>query len=363
MAITQKPTFKGEIEAAAINLDGFTLADWFEPEIEDYRRQETVLWRLIRPENKKKARAATVRHVKRDKIQSVGFVSRSDLSGRSINDKQDGDMDLNIDDPGQDIKALAGSARFPHFSRSLAIQQGHPYGDEVAENTASLIQDTYRALELALYRGNATANPLEFNGILRQMPAQGQVEEVDLTGETPEKIWRMMNLICVKAATNRTINRRITHFLFSGAALVKLQEEVVVDSLKMNQLEIIPGVHVDTIQTGDGQKPIIVSPFIDDAASLGGDAEADPVVPPDHDMLTIIGIDINALYWYGVIPEGGNASLDPQVFDMNIYQGNRPLVTERMTLMYGTPKVLNDGVWRINIKAPLGSAFNTIATP
>ena len=354
MTITRSPQWSGEIEAAAINLDGFTVADSFEPEILDFRKTGTVLWQLIPASNKKKARAATVRHIERDRNQAVGFVSRSDLSGRSINDKQAGDMDRNLSDPGQDIKALAGSAKFPHFARSLAKQQGHPFGEEVAEDTARLIQDTYRTLELSLHRGNATTNPLEFNGILAQMPPS-QVYEVDLTIDPPEKIIHMMNSLCSAVAYDRQFNRRITHFLVSASALIEIQNEVVENSLKMNQLEIIPGVMVDTIQTGDGQKPIIPSPYIDDVSNVGG--------TNTHDHLTILGIDINSIFWYGVVPDGGVDTLEPQIFDLNIYQGNAPLVSERMLLQYGTPKVINNGVWQINLKAPRGKALNTIATP
>lgn len=354
MTITRAPQWSGEIEAAAINLDGFTVADSFEPEILDFRKYGTVLWQLIPPSNKKKARAATVRNIERDKRQNVGFVSRSDLSGRSVNDKQAGDMDLNISDPGQEIKALAGSAKFPHFARSLAKQQGHPFSDEIAEDTASLIKDTYRELELSLHRGNATTNPLEFNGILTQMPGD-QTYEVDLTTDPPGKIIHMMNQICGSVAYDRRYNRRITHFLVSASALIEIQNEVVENSLKMNQLEIIPGVMVDTIQTGDGQKPIIPSPYIDDVA--------DPDSLNTHDHLTILGIDINSIFWYGVVPDGGVDTLEPQIFDLNIYQGNAPLVSERMLLQYGTPKVINKGVWKINLKAPRGTALNTINTP
>src|SRR5919199_3690025 len=99
-----------ELQASAANLGGFTINQNYDPEIEDYRRKETVFWELIPAANKKPAAAPTVKKIVRDKRPQVGYANRGDLSGAVENRKQD--LALNLDDPGQDVKALSAKYRY-----------------------------------------------------------------------------------------------------------------------------------------------------------------------------------------------------------------------------------------------------------
>lgn len=352
MAITETVGWR-DVEATAINIDGYTVNQEYEPEILDYRRENTVFWQMIPEGNKRKARSATIQHVERNKRHKVGFVDRSDLSGAVNNPKTEHELDLN--DPGEEVKALMGTATFDHFGRSLARQQNYPWTDEVATDTDDMLTETYRYLEMALFRGNASLNPFEFNGLQRQMPPSGHVFEVDLTTNPPDSIWKMMNYVVMKVAHDRSVLRKVTHFFVTGSAMVKLQEEVVESVLKFNQLEVIPGVVVPTVQTGDGQKPVISSPYLDDVADVDG--------TNSYDYLRIFAIDIRSVFWYGVIPDGGKETYEPQIFDLTQFQNNQYLVLKRGVLSYGTPKLLNQGLWRIDLKVPRGTAWNTVETP
>jgi hypothetical protein len=350
MVVEQKLGFYdfGETDAllqASTNLNGFTVNMLYDAEIEDYRRVETKLWQLILNGNKKPAAAPTVRKAIKDRRAKIGFVNRSDLTnsvGNVLND-----LRPNFNDAGQEVKAIAARLAFPHFGRSMSNQQGRPYGDEVAEATDSLLRESYRFLEMMLFNGDASVNPLEFNGLQSQSILPDHVFQVDIRGVQPQRIWQTVNEIVMRATTDREILRRITHIFTTGSAYVAIQQEAEAFGLKLLEKEVVPGLNVPSIMTGDGEKPVISSPYLDDLANQSG-----------HDVLRVYLLDINAIEWHGVYPYGGEKTLEPQIFDVTNYLNGQYLVTERMLLLYGTPYLTNNALYRIDILAPLGSAWN-----
>lgn len=339
-----------ELQASAANLGGFTINQNYDPEIEDYRRKETVFWEMIPPANKKPAAAPTVKKIVRDKRPQVGYANRGDLSGAVQNRKQD--LALNLDDPGQDVKALSAKYRYDFFSHSMHEQQNRPYGDEIATDTDDMIVETWRFIEMELFSGDADVNPLAFNGLEKQMTMEEHIREINVTGTQPQKIWKTINEMVMRAATDRNVLRRISHIFMTGAAFVALQGELGDDQLRFgDDKEIIPGFTVPSIMTGIGELPIIRSPYLQDLANQQG-----------NDILRIYLIDMNAIEWHYVRPYGGRDTADPQIFDVTMWLANEPLVTERQMVMFGTLYLKNNGVWRIDVRAPLGSAWNVVRT-
>jgi len=339
-----------ELQSSAANLGGFTINQNYDPEIEDYRRKETIFWELIPPANKRRAAAPTIKKIVRDKRPQVGYVNRGDLSGAVQNRKQD--LPLNLDDPGQDVKALSARYKYDFFSHSMHSQQNRPYGDEIATDTDDMITETWRFLEMELFSGDADENPLAFNGLEKQMTLPEHIWEINTTGTQPQKIWKTINEIVMRAATDRNVLRRITHLFMTGAAFVALQGELGDSQIRFgDEKEIIPGFTVPSIMTGIGELPIIRSPYLQDLADQQG-----------NDILRIYLMDMNAIEWHYVQPYGGKDSPDPQLFDITMYLANEPLVTERMMVMFGTLYLKNNGVWRVDVRAPLGSAWNVVRT-
>jgi hypothetical protein len=333
------------LQASAINLGGFAVNQNYDPEIEDYRRMETTLLRLILQGNKKAAVSPTVRKLVKDKRANIGFVNRSDLSSATGNTMND--LRLNYDDPGQEVKAFAARLSFPHFARSMSEQQGKPYSDQVAEDTDDLLRESFRFFEMMLFNGNAAVNPLEFNGLQSQMVLPDHIFTIDITGTEPDRIWQTINEIAMRAATDRQTLRKISHVFTTGAAYVALQKESESYSTRFADKEIVPGLNVSMIMTGAGEKPVISSPYLNDLGNQAG-----------YDILRMYLIDITCVEWHGVYPYGGTKTFDPQIFDITTYLNGQYLVTERMLLCYGTPYLKNNGLYRIDIRAPLGSAWN-----
>jgi hypothetical protein len=339
------------MQAAASPLGGFTVVQDYDPVILDYRRMRTRFWQMIPPGNKKPARSPTVQKMKRDKRAKIGFVNRMDLSGTQHNRKED--LALNLQDPGQPVRAMTASLDFSHFGRSMARQQGYPYGDEIAENTDDMLKEAYRFLEMSLFNSvNTPESPHAFNGLQAQQTEGGHVWRVDTMAETPDSIVDTVNEICMRAATDRNNLRTVSHLLFTGAAYTMLQKEVKANSIKVNEVEIVPGVVVPAIQTGDGLKPIVTTPYLDDVANEGNRGT--------NDLVRIYPIDMDCVEWHGVVPDGGTDTFEPQIFDMTagMYASSQPLTLKRMLLQYGTPYLLNEGLWRIDIVVPRGKAWS-----
>jgi hypothetical protein len=274
-----------------------------------------------------------------------------DLSATVHNRKED--LNLNLNDPGQPIRALTSSVSFPHFPRSVAKAQGMPYGDEIAENTDSMLKEGYRFLEMALFNSrNTPETPHAFNGLQAQQTEEGHVFTVDTIGDTPESIVDTINEVCTRIATDRNVRRKVTHLMVTGAAYTAISREVRANSIKVNMVEIIPGVRVPAIITGAGEVPIFMTPYLDDVADPAGD--------DSHDVVRIFPLDLECVEWWGLIPDGGTETIEPQIFDMSasMYSATTPLVMQRMMLLYGTPYLNNEGLWRIDVRVPRGRAWS-----
>jgi hypothetical protein len=337
--------------SAAAPLGGFTVQQEYDDVILDYRRKNTRLWQLIPEKNKKIARSPTIQKIKRDKRAKVGFANRMDLSATVANRKED--LALNLNDPGQPLRALTASLDFSHFARSMAKAQGFPYENEMDENTDSMLTECYRYLEMCLFNAaNTPESPHAFNGLQAQQTESGHIYRVDTLADVPESIVDTINEVCTRIAMDRNILRNVTHLVMTGAAYLALSKEVRANSLKMNLTEIVPGVRVPSIITADKEVPIISTPYLDDIPNENGQNQ--------NDLVRIYPIDIDAIEWHGLPPDGGTNTLEPQIFDMSasMYSMSTPLVQSRFLLLYGTPYLLNEGLWRIDVSVPRGKAFS-----
>jgi len=346
----QEPQLTEEflVQAEATNIGGFTVNQNFAPEVEDILRDETVLWQMLI--NKKPAPAATVKKIWKNARPVVGFTNRSNLAGALANSHAATANDLS--DPGQEVKALAGTIEFEHFARSMADQQGRPFGDEVAEETAELIVNCGRFLEMSLFAGDASApGGLEFNGIDRLIPATGgHIHTSSIVSPEPDSIVSKINEVCLRASTDRNRLRKISHIFCTGSSALKIRDEVGQAVLYQNLREIVAGYEVPGIVTANGIIPIITTPYLNDID--GGVGE---------DICRYYLLDLSTLEWNGVYPFGGLKSLEPQIFDISNTINGLPLVQKRMVLIYGCLYAKNrgEGLYRLDVTVPSGSVWNT----
>lgn len=341
------------IQANATHMGGWTVNQAFNPEIYDILRNNTVFWQLIR--NKVAAPGNIVQKIRKLARPSAAFVDKFNLTtlpqtapAVAIHQNDMVDSRLNLDDPGQEIKAIAGTVEFDHYPRSLANQQGNPYLNEVVRQTEDLLVETSRKLEMALFRGSVATDPLQFNGL----DAFCQPEHTftaDITAAEPDSIADKLNEICMRATTDRNVIRKITHIFCSGAGSLFLRREMDDRLIYSNLVEIVPGVQVPAILSAEGRIPIVSSPYVTD---VDGGAGAD--------TLTYYLIDMSTLEWNGVYPFGGAKTLEPQIFDISNTINGLPLLEKRMVLMYGClyPDHGAEGIWKLNVTAPSGSTWS-----
>jgi hypothetical protein len=331
------------LEASATTLGGFTINQNFDPEIEDILRSETVFWQLL---PKRAAQAPIVQKIKKTTRPQVGFIDKMNLTGSTMTPHANTALDLT--DPGEEVKAIAGRIQFNHFPRSMANQQGNPYLDEIAEETNDLIVSCARKIEMGLFRGNKTTDPLQFSG-LDAFCRVDHTFTANITTATPDRIADKLNEICMRATTDRDVIRRVTHIFCSGAGSLFLQREIDDRMLYQNLMEVTPGVKVPGIVTSNGVIPIIVSPYVTDVDGGAG-----------TDTLTFYALDMQTLEWNGVFPYGGSRKYDPQIFDISNTINGMPLVEERFVLLYGClyPRFSAEGIWKLNVTAPSGSTWS-----
>jgi len=326
-----------EIQAIATAMDGFTVIDDFEPIVREYLRKTTVFWPLLR---KEPAYADNVREIIEGPEPQTGFFDKN-ATNPVENPTNLAAHDLT--DPGEFIKAIGGVISFSPYSRSLYRQQNRPYGDTVAKRTSDLIVSAVKTLERSLFVGDATANPLEFNGLEKQInPANIYTASIVAGDSVVRKLRPLARLI----VSNENILRNVTHIFTTALGLELIEQEVTTHLDYTNLDEIRPGLRVPGIITqGDTQgkpTPIITSPYIRDGATT---------VP-------FWMLDMNTLVWKGVIPEGGRDTFNPQVFEVSDYTfGATPtyLVNKRMSLNYGTlyaSKACGGGVFRLDVTVP-----------
>lgn len=350
---TIEETQKFLVQAEATNVGGFTVNQNFDPEVEMYIRRETVLWQLIK--NKLPAEAPIVKKIREGALPTVGAVSRGNLSAAKnaplLNSETATQNDLG--DPGQEVKAVAGTIQFNHFGRSMSEQQGRPYGNQVAQETRDLLVAMARYLEMSLFIGDATANPLEFNGLDHLLPGSNVVT-IDLTDDqNPQRLTDTINRTITRATSDRTIMRKITHAFCTGAGSLQVQSEVGQAVFYSNVSEVVPGFKVPGIMTSNGMIPIVNTPYINDSDGGAG-----------NDVIRTYLVDIDSLEWRGVRPYGGEDSYEPQIFDITQFINGNPLVEQRMALIYGTlyGKNRGNGIWRIDATVPPGSVWNVSGT-
>lgn len=331
------------IQANATNIGGFAVRQDYMSVIGDYRYKNTELWRRI--DNKVPAESPIVQELRRTNMPTVGFAPKGNLAANSAN----APIPLNYTDVGQEVKAIAGRIQCEHFGMSMAQQQGRPYGNQMNRDTEDLILATLRFLERNLFLGDATADPLQFNGLIKQMPPADHVFTADITSANPDAIHDKLDEVCMRSAMrpNSLLEHRPTHIFCSGAGARLLTKEVKQLQLYHNVKEISPGVIVPTILTAYGYVEIVPTPYLQDISGTSGD------------VISFYLVDLRNLEWHGVVPYGGKNSFEPQIFDLSYVVNGLPTLNERLIVMYGTPKAKNggEGIYRLDVTAPSGSIF------
>lgn len=341
--------FLSEVRATAVNWNGGrTVNLLFLNEIADIRRKETVLWDLI---TKKAANSPIIKQARRDVFPTAGAINGHDLSTVATSGVTD--TDLNLSDPGQEIKAAGGQVRNSHLQESLSRQQGLPFGNQFAEDTVDVIANTYRWLEEKLITGNATTAPLEFNGMLAQMPSGNVLPAVTITSVgagTP--ISNALNRAALLIQNgSKNIRIKPTHILTSATGAWLLQTEWQNQIVYQNVSSVVPGVSVPGIM--NGTVPIVQSSFIRDVDGGAG-----------TDTVRYYLVDMNMIEWHGVMPMGGSedpsTGLEVQIFDTTTYLAGQNLVESRMALIYGTlfAKHVGAGIYRFDVTVPSGTSFS-----
>lgn len=334
--------FDSRIQAEAQELDGFVVRDDFMPYIQEYIRKNTVFWPLI--QNKEPAEADLVREVQEDQDPVTGYFGKNDMN--SLTETGTSYTPLDLTDPGQSVKAGGGLIEISHYSRSLHNQQGRPYGDQLSRKTAKLISSSTKSLERGLFKGDVSTNPLEFNGLDKQIPS-ANILDADITTNPPDIINKKLRSIVRYAINDDERLRNITHIFTSGLG-VELIEDELYDKLTYRNLnEIRPNFSVPAINSQNGQIPIIPSPYLND---VKGATNADP------DYIEYYLINLDHVFWRGVYPFGGARTFDPQIFEVSSYTdaGMTYLVEKRLCLFYGTLFLGNQGFsfFKLRVKAP-----------
>lgn len=323
--------FDSRIQAAATELDGFVVRDDFMPYVQEYIRKNTVFWPLI--QNKEPAEADLVREVQEDQDPVTGFFAKNDMN--SLSETGTSYTPLDLSDPGQSVKAGGGLIEISHYARSLHRQQGRPYGDQLSRKTAKLVSSATKSLERALFKGDSNVNPLEINGLDRQIPA-GNILEADKTIDPPDSISKKLRSIVRYAINDDERLRNITHIFTSGLGVEYIEDELY-DTLTYRNLdEIRPNFNVPAINSQNGQIPVIPSPYLND---VQGETSSDP------DYVEYYLVNMDHVFWRGVYPFGGARTFEPQIFEVSSYTDSAMtyLVEKRLCLYYGTLFLGNQG--------------------
>lgn len=337
-------TYNSTIQAGAGNLGGFAVRQDYLPAIGDYREKETIFWKRIT--RKLPAASPIIQEMTTSSLPTVAFAPRGNLEAVPTQ----APISLGYG-PGQEVKAIVGRIHCEHFALSMAHQQNNAYGDQMSTDTDNLILSAMRFLERSLFTGDASINPLAFNGMIAQMP-ESNVFRADITSDNPDEIHDKIDDICTRSAVrpNSLIVHRPTHIFCSGAGHRLIKRELKSLQLWHNTKEIIPGLSVPAIHTVSGQIDIVPSVYLQDKKTPDGEA----------DIISYYIIDMKNFAWYGVYPYGGERKFDPQIFDLSHIVNGMPTLRERMIILYGTPKAMDEGqgIFRLDVKAPSGSSFD-----
>jgi hypothetical protein len=319
-------------------LDGFMVRNDYLPIVRNIMRTEMLLWpQLV----KEAAEGDQVQGMSEGQEPYSGFVDKIDLNPP---ENPTDIIPFVFNGVPQGIKAIGGVIKFGHYARSLYDQQGKPYGDIAARRTQKLLQNVLRNLERALFIGNATRNPLEFNGIEAQMHPDNRFHASVINGDS---VVQKLRSIIRLAVNDPYIIRRISYIWCSGLALELIEEEVQQKLEYHNLDEIRPGLRVPAIVTQAGLLPIIPTPFLQDIRN-----------PDGPDQVVFYLMEKDALVWKGVYPQGGQRTLEPQIFEVGSYTQNAApyLLEKRMALCYGTLFAENNGLglYRLTVDIPKG---------
>lgn len=314
-------------QARSLPLDGFTVREDFNSLVKRYVREQTILFPMI---SKEAAEADEVVELLEGNEPASGFMSKT-----ALNPPENAtDFPAHaFDAPRQQVKAVGGVIKSSNYAQSLYAQQGKPWGDILARKTDRMVINTVKTIERGLFRGDATANPLQFNGLDKQIHPSNLLT-CDMT--TGDRVVQKILGILSRAMGDEDFLKNINYVFtsFQGVRLVELEIE---QKLQYHNLETIrPGFTVPAIIGHNGPLPIIPSPYIRDIAGATG----------VKDTIFFYLLDMDTIAWKGVIPQGGTKTFDPQVFDVTRFTGDATpyLVEKRMSLAYGTLLLGNRGL-------------------
>jgi hypothetical protein len=225
----------------------------------------------------------------------------------------------------------------------------------VAKDTQDILVSACQLLEETMYRGSEADNPLSFNGLISQIPAntatyQNSVVH-DLTEPDAERLSTFIPKFIAKISGRRNPAVRVTHCKTSAAGAIWIQTEWSEARINLSEVENVLGGRTLGIYGANGIIPIDSTPFIFDRSPAGA----------NYDEVDYWFIDDEQWIWQGVYPYMGAQTFEPQLMDVSSMGPNgQPLTDKRLLIMYGTPYAKNRGaaIHRLTVRLPRGSAWN-----
>ena len=361
------------VRAAATDMNGAVVVQDYLDVIGDYQRKEAVFWNLIPAQNKKKATSDIIREILRGAYPRVGATDRNTLDSVAATTRNtQGSLARDFSDPGQALKCIYGDVDASYFERSLQEQQGNQWGNTFAENTADLFSSAVRYRDQKLFTGNATTNPLEFNGLVNLMNPQSTNVYLDMRGAPEPEIFKKLIEVSIGVSTEANENHMISHIFTSGTGQFRLIDQVADTNIYENQVAIspghtVPGIVVPGARNNNSMVPIVTSRYLPDEINVN---DPDPNGNPADlvDLVPFYLVDMTTIYWYGLVPFMGRDSLDFQVFDLvSNTIGNQALTMRRYLLLFGClfSKNRGRGIHKVTLKLDPNTAYTrrTEATP
>ena len=340
------------MQAMATPFQNFVVQTDFEDIIGNYLRMESPFWTSL---IKVAAKGDVVKEAVVNSLPAVSFTNKLDLASGAV---QPPGNRRGFDDPGQQVKAIVGFLNYSHYARSLVTQQGNPYGDAIAEDTQAILVSACQLVEESLFTGNATTNPLSFNGLINQIPANTTdyqnstvLDLTDLNADRlslalPQQIARIMS------RTNPKVT--IDEVWTSGSGISQIETEWSAARINLSEVENVLGTKTLGIRGPKGIIPVNSSAWIRDRRPAG----------VEYDEVDFWFIDKEQFVWEGIYPYMGAQSFEPQLMDVSsIGPNNQPMTDKRMLVMYGTPFAKNRGrsIHRLTVRCRRGLAWNIAA--
>ena len=328
--------------------------------IGDYREKEpSPLWTMGL--TKRYATHPVISQAVRNNVASTGPVSRDTLASVPTGILPTVDFPTGGLGDGEEVKAIAGIIEGAEFGRAMQRQQnrllGNPYGYNADDYEAKheLLISYIRTMNRLLVSGDATANPLEFNGITNLVP-DTNVEIWDAITATYPIQQKLRNFIVSKTRDRSTVIE-IDCIMASSTGHSYVLNQIENNHIYYNRDNqvITPGFQVTDIDVANKKVPLVSDKWIDDEADVTLNSE-------QVDILNYYLFFKKHTQWHGVLPSKQpfrNNSLDfePLVIEINNMVDGSPMLNQMLILTFGTTFLENQGrsMYKLRVAVPRGT--------